>query len=246
MARASARSKPILPTPRVVWITRAEPGASATARGVVALRLKPVVEPLLEVRPIPGADLDLGGVCAIAFTSANAVRAFADQSPERALRVFAVGDATAAAARAARFATVLSASGDVAALASALASRRRELDGVILNPSAAEPAADLPAALAEIGLTVRYVPVYETVERTPPDAFLDGLAEIDHVLVHSAKAARALAAVVKVRPAPHLVALVLSKQVAQPLARAGLAAVTSAAEPNETALLSLLLRPRSG
>jgi len=244
MARAPARSKPVLPPPRVIWITRAEPGASTTARGVIAMRLQPVVEPLLEIRPIPGADLDLEGVCAIAFTSANAVRAFAEQSPERAVRVFAVGDATAAAARAARFATVLSANGDVAALVSALAARRRELDGVILNPSAAEPAADLAAALAEIGLTVRHVPVYETVVRAPPETFLDRLAELDHVLLHSPKAARALAAIVKARPAPHLVALALSKQVARPLSRAGLAAVRTAAEPAETALLSLLLRPQ--
>src|SRR5262249_41001981 len=135
-----------------LWITRARPGADATAARLRTLRIEPVVEPLLEVRALPPAPIDLSGASAIVFTSANAVAAFADRSPERALRVFAVGDATAKAAREARFKTVLSADGDVAALASALAQRRRELTGPIVYPAAAEPAQDLAGALAEVGL----------------------------------------------------------------------------------------------
>ena len=88
-----------------IWITRAEPGASRTAEKLRALGHEPVVAPLLQARPLPG-EIGLTGVGALAFTSANGVNAFAERSPERSLPVFAVGDATAAAAHKAGFAEV--------------------------------------------------------------------------------------------------------------------------------------------
>ncbi len=237
--RRTRKAKP-RPRPRTLWVTRAQPGADATAARLRELGVEPIVEPLLEVRAIAGADLDLTGVSALAFTSANGVAAFAARSPERALRVFAVGDATAAAARAQRFKSVLSAQGDVAALANALTSRRRELSGVILYPAAAEPSQDLAAALAAVGLQVRQAAVYETVAALPSAALAERLPQIDGVLLHSAKAAQGLARFLKDHPAPALVAYCLSPQIAKPLARAGLAQRLSAAQPNETALMALV------
>lgn len=228
------------PRPRLVWITRAEPGATATAGRLRDLGIQAIVSPLLEVRRIEDARLDLSGVSAIAFTSANAVAAFAERSPERGVRVFAVGDATALAARAQRFSNVLSARGDVAALASALATRKRELPGWILYPAAAEPAQDLAGALEAVGLKVRQVALYETVVVAPSAEVTARLAEIDGVLLHSAKAAKALATVLKATPAPQLAAYCLSRQIARSLSRAGLARVVSAEAPNEAALLALL------
>jgi uroporphyrinogen-III synthase len=226
--------------PGVVWVTRARPGAEATASRLRELKLEAVVEPLLEVQPTPDAAIDLADVSAIAFTSANAVAAFAERSPERAIRVFAVGDATAAAARAQRFANVLSARGDVAALASALATRRRELRGEVLYPAAAEPAQDLAGALEAVGLKVRQVTLYQTVILAPSEGLVARLPQIDGVLVHSAKAAKALATFLKTHPAPGLTAFCLSRQIARSLARTGLAGVISADSPNEAALLALL------
>jgi len=228
------------PRPRTAWITRARPAAEATAARVRELGIEPIVAPLLEVRPIEGVALDLAGVSAIAFTSANAVAAFAARSPERGLRVFAVGDATAAAARAQRFASVLSAQGDVAALATALATRRRELSGAILYPAAAEPAQDLAGALGAVGLTVRQVALYETAVVEPPSELIERLPDIDAVLLHSAKGARALADVLRAHPAPQLAAFCLSRQVAHAVWPAVLSAVRSAEQPNEAALMALL------
>jgi uroporphyrinogen-III synthase len=224
----------------VVWITRAQPGADATAGRVRGLGLEAVAAPLLEVRPIAGADLDLSGVSALVFTSANAVAAFAARSAVRSLRVFTVGDATAAAARAQRFASVLSAQGDVKTLAAALATRRRELAGVILYPAAAEPAQDLAGALKEIGFDVRQTALYETVELAPPETLTARLPQIEGVLLHSAKAARALAGFLKQSPAPHLAAFCLSPEIARQLGRVPLAIRVAAPAPNETALLSLI------
>ena len=59
--------------------------ALLAARGVVA-----VSEPLLAIRPIPGAVPDLDGVQALFFTSANGARAFAAASAEAASFSFAV------------------------------------------------------------------------------------------------------------------------------------------------------------
>lgn len=226
--------------PRTLWITRAQPGAHTTAARVRELGIEPIVAPLLEVRALADADLDLTGVSALAFTSANAVAAFAARSPARGFRVFAVGDATAAAARAQRFQSVLSAQGDVAALASALTARRRELSGVILYPAAAEPSQDLAGALSAVGLTVRQVAVYETIAVQPPATLAERLPQIDGVLLHSARAAQGLARFAKAHPAPKLVAYCLSRQIARALSRAGLAQILTAPQPNETALLALV------
>src|SRR5262249_41652863 len=79
------------------------------AERVRALGHEAVAAPLLAVMSIEGVRVDLAGVAALAFTSANGVRAFSDATGERGLKVFAVGAATAQAARAAGFKTVLSA-----------------------------------------------------------------------------------------------------------------------------------------
>lgn len=223
-----------------IWVTRSPPGAQATAERLAALGFEPVVAPLLELRPIAGARIDLTDISAIAFTSANGVRAFAERCPERAFKVFAVGAATAEAARKARFATVLSTDGDVKALASALASRRRELAGPILHPSAAEPAGDLAGELAPHGLEVRTVALYESAPAALPEGFADGIATLSAVLLHSPKAAQVLRDLLKTHPAPGLKVFGLSKAVIRPLSRVELAERSPAAAPTEEALLALL------
>jgi uroporphyrinogen-III synthase len=82
---------------RKIWITRAQPAAETTAARVRALGHEPFIAPLLRVEPVAGVEVDLRGVCALAFTSANGVRAFIEATPERSLRVFAVGAAIASA-----------------------------------------------------------------------------------------------------------------------------------------------------
>ncbi len=90
-----------------IWITRALPGAESTAERVRALGHEAVVAPLLTVQPLADTRIDLAGVAALAFTSANGVRAFAEKCADRSLRVFAVGLATAQAARQVGFRAVL-------------------------------------------------------------------------------------------------------------------------------------------
>lgn len=223
-----------------VWITRAQPGADATAARVRALGLDPLVEPLLEVRLLAPEALDLAGVGALAFTSANAVSGLATLDQRRDLPVFVVGSATAAAAKAAGFKDVRSADGDVRALGELIVSQWPPEAGAILHPGAAEPAGDLVGALAAAGLEGRGSTIYETVERRPDRALIASLPDVRFVLLHSPKGARALANLLSRSPAPGLAALCLSPAVADPLASAGLASVAWAEAPKEEALMKLL------
>jgi uroporphyrinogen-III synthase len=129
--------------------------ATLAARGHDALR-----DPLLTIRIDPQAMPPLDGVAGLLFTSANGARAFAALSARRDLPVHAVGAATAAAARAAGFATVTSADGDVATLAAAVAARCRPEDGPLLHAAGSVRAGDLAGRLAALGFAVRVAALY--------------------------------------------------------------------------------------
>ena len=217
---------------RRVWITRARPGAEATAARLTALGFSPLIAPLLEVRPLP-ARIDLTGVDALAFTSLNAVAAFAALSPDRGRLVFTVGDATARAAREAGFASVRSADGDLGALAALIRSAGRGLS--VLHPAAADPAGNL-AALVGDAARVRAVAVYETIETGARPA-----EPWDAVLIHSPRAARALAAAGP--DAAGRLACAISEAAAGPLGALAFAEIRIAAAPAEDALLSTLGKP---
>jgi len=225
-----------------IWVTRAQPGADATAERVRALGHDALIAPLLAVRALPDVQVDLSGVAALAFTSANGVRAFADIHGERAIRVFAVGAATAQAARAAGFKLVLSADGNVDALAEGIGQRRGELRGAVLHLGAAEPAGDLVGGLEKQGVIAKSLILYETVPAPLEAEDAAQLVLADAVLLHSPRAAQALNAVLKLYPAPKLRALGLSKAVVKPLARAKLAARAFPSMPLEGALLNLIDR----
>jgi uroporphyrinogen-III synthase len=220
-----------------VWITRAQPGADATAARVEALGFTPVVDPLLEVAPI-AASVDLSGIAAVAFTSANGVQAFSKLAGGRDLPVFTVGRATASAASEAGFSSVSSADGDVADLTRLIVAAG---PGPVLWAGAREPAGDLVAMLNDAGVAAHGVAIYETVDRPPSEATLALLDRPLTVLLHSPRAARVLAEILRRRPAPALRTLCLSETVAASLeALVERGSVAFAPRPDETALLSLL------
>lgn len=220
-----------------VWITRARPGALATAERVAALGFEAVVDPLLRVETLD-AQIDLSQVTALAFTSANGVEAFVRLSDERGLPVFAVGRATARAAQNEGFAAVSSADGDVEDLCELIAAGA---SGPVLWAGAKEPAGDLVGMLRDRGVMAKGVSVYETLERAPSAETLARLDAPLTTLLHSPRGARALAAILLEKPAANLRVLCLSEAVAQPLRGiAGLQSVTFAPRPDESALLELL------
>ena len=227
-----------------IWVTRAQPGADATAARLRLAGHAPLVESLLVVSPLSSPTPPGDDVAALAFTSTNAVTAFAASRAERGWPVFTVGAATAEAARAAGFTDVCSAEGDVAALAALIAARPP--GGAVLHPCARETAGDLQGELEALGVRLQTWPIYQTraVEQMPSRAgeALQGRALSD-VLVHSPKAAQALAALLIGRPSGELATvrlLGLSQACLEPLRLLPFASRTAAAAPNEAALFALL------
>lgn len=215
-------------------MTRAEPGAARTAGRLAALGFAPVVAPVLEIRPVAAPEPDLRGIGALAFTSPNGVEAFARLTPRRDQPVFAVGDVTAAAARAAGWDDVVSASGAIGDLERLLADRAA---GPVLAPGAREPAGDLAGRLAG-RIEVRRLPVYEAVETAAPTP-----TDWDVVLVHSPRAARAVAAALGPGGGADRIAVAISAAAAAPLAGAGFAELRIAATPTGAAVLEALGNP---
>jgi uroporphyrinogen-III synthase len=216
-----------------VWITRAEPGAARTADRLREQGFEPLIRPLLAVAFLPADLPDIDGFAALAFTSRNGVAAFAALSSRRDRPVFAVGDATARAAREIGFTEVESADGDLIALARRVASRA---SGPILAPVAETPAGDLGQAVRAAGgaASIQSVAVYRTAstDASAPDAF-------DAVLVHSPRAAQVLAQPGCTPALARAAVVCISPAAAAPLRDIGLAPAVASA-PREDALLASL------
>jgi uroporphyrinogen-III synthase len=223
---------------RRVWVTRAEPGAARTGDRLTALGFTPLVTPLLTLAPLPGAldaAPDPTAVAALALTSPNGVEAFAPLIPRfRRHPVFAVGDATAEAARAAGFADVRSAAGDIHALARLIAAEAPP--GPLLAPGAREPAGDLPALLPD--RPVHRLPVYAAFETHAPAP-----EPFDAVMLHSPRAARALASDLPRAASSGRIAICISEAAAIPLRPFDFTQIRIAATPDEPAMLSALGKP---
>ena len=85
-------------------VLRPEPGASATVKRARAAGFDAIGVPLFEIQPVPWELPDTGSFGGLLLTSANAVRCAGDQLQQlRQVQVYAVGDATAEAARDAGF-----------------------------------------------------------------------------------------------------------------------------------------------
>ncbi|MBW3559118.1 MAG: uroporphyrinogen-III synthase [Proteobacteria bacterium] len=197
----------------------------------------PLVAPLLAVTPLPFPSLPTE-VGAVAFTSANAVAALTGR-PElqrlRALPVFAVGDATAGAARDLGFERVRSAGGDLTALGRLIAVHRDDIRGPVLHLAARERAGELADGAGPVVVT----PVYQTFELPLDDAVRSAWTELDAILVHSPRAARALARAAAGLDLRRLTAVCISPAAATPL-RDRWPRIAVAEAPNEAALLARL------
>lgn len=220
-----------------VAVTRAEPEAAATAARVRAMGAEPVMAPLLSIGPVR-FDTGLAGVQALLFTSSNGVRAFAAATTARAARVLAVGDATAEAARAAGFADVRSAGGDVKALA-ALARETLSPDGgALLHISGAHAAGDIVGELKRAGFVAERRVAYEAhAAATLPETLKQ---PVDVVLFHSGRAAEAFVALGAPNSAA-MAAACISQAAADVAAQAKWARLIVAPRPRDPDLLMAAL-----
>ncbi len=228
-------------------ITRPREDARPLAEALAARGVETLIEPLLEIVPVPGARLDLAGVQAVLLTSANGARALAAATEARDVTVLAVGAATATAAAAAGFARVEAAGGDVAAMADLAASVCDPAAGALVHVAGSHVAGDLVGRLTERGFTLRRETLY-TAKRAAAfsDAAVAALRQrtIDAVLLFSPRTAGSfvtLAARAGVTAdLAHVRALCLSASVAGEAGAVTWRRLDVAQRPDQDALLALV------
>lgn len=230
-----------------VLVTRPEPGAAETALRLAALGFHPVLAPALVLAPsltrLPSAQ-------ALLLTSRAAARALPPHL-SRALPVLAVGEATAAEARACGFTTVAAAAGDAASLALAAEAAFDRAAGPLLLAVGAGYGHDLASALRTRGFRVSRRVVYaarpaKSLPRAAVAAL--GAGSVVAVLFFSRRSAECAISLIRAgglaATASRMQALAISTPVAAAASRA-LAplvwgAVRVASRPNQDALLELL------
>ncbi len=150
-------------------ITRPEPDASRTAEALRALAHEALIVPLLTIiydDKVTYADLKPQ---ALLITSANGLRAFANNDPRRDIPVFCVGSASAAEAKVHGFSCVRAAEGDVASL-TALVATLNPQEGLLLHIAGTVVSGKLAESLSDLGFQVVRRVAYQAkaVSALPP------------------------------------------------------------------------------
>jgi len=216
-----------------VLILRPEPGASATAARAWAFGMSPILAPLFAIRTLPWDAPDPADYDAVLLTSANGARhAGARLRNFTDLPCYAVGEASAAAARQAGFEEVRTGSADGAAALAMLSA-----DGV---RRALHPCGLAHTGLAGLGPEIVHRPVYaadpvDSLPRAAAKAIADGAL----VLLHSPRAGALLARLVRDREAVRIAAI---SAAAAGAAGPGWRSKAVAEAPRDEALLELALK----
>lgn len=242
---SSIRSDPVR-----LLVTRPEEDSAPLADALAALGHEAVMAPLLTIRFLDDASLPEGAWQAILVTSANGARALGRRRDAQSLLqlpVFAVGAASADAARAAGFVHVEAAGGDVETLAEHVAEVLVPEKGPLLHVAGSVVAGDLTALLGAKGFQVVRAVLYEaSIAQTLPDAARKALegGKLDGVILYSPRTARGFAALVTAAGleacVKGLAAYCLSPAVAAALESLPDLTVKIARRPDQAGLLSIL------
>lgn len=209
-------------------VLRPEPGASRTVAAARAIGLEARATPLFETVALGWAPPDPARFEAIMFTSANAPRLGGPAlAGYRGLRAYAVGAATAEAAREAGFDDVRAGAGDVAALVGELAA-----DGI---RRALHLCGEDRRGFAVRDIHVEQLPIYAArVIARPRLGEVTGMT----ALLHSPRAAARFAALVP-PTGRHTTALAAISPTAAAQAGDGWRAVAVATVPTDAELLAI-------
>jgi uroporphyrinogen-III synthase len=230
-------------------VTRPQPDAAETAGRLAALDIEAEVLPLLERKTLQVSLPEAPGFAAMALSSANALDALAERNaiaPYLGLKVFAVGDKTADAARSYGFADVTSAHGALADLAELLI--HAGLRGPVFYPAARDQSGDLAKSLAPHGVMVVTARVYEMNDAISLDEGIVrrlGDGAFGAALFYSRRTSEAfvrrLAPGIGRGVATRLGVLCISETVAEPLIAARFVRVGLADYPSEEGMMGLCL-----
>jgi uroporphyrinogen-III synthase len=204
-------------------VLRPEPGASATVARAKAMGLEAMAAPLFEVETIDWEIADAAGFDGLLLTSANAVRHGGTQLERlRSLPVYAVGEATAEAAREAGFNVAATGDSNVDALLGSIDAGLKLLHLCGEDRRAPEDPARQVVAVA----------VYRS---NPIDAPNLSAADGAVVLVHSPRAGRRFAELVGNRAS---IAIAAISRAAADAVGSGWQSLAVAEQPTDEALLA--------
>jgi uroporphyrinogen-III synthase len=228
-------------------LTRPQDDSERSAAALRARGHDVLIAPLMRVETIDADIRPHWG--AVIITSANAAAALAThkmRGPLIKLPLYAVGQRSAEAARAAGFADVTSAGGDLRDLLRIVSARRPDKNAPLLYLAGEDRSGDLIGELAVHGIAAELAVVYRAVTAPFPPALTAALkaGEVDGVLHFSKRSADNYIDGAK-KAGIDLQALrvrhfCLSAQIAEPLAAAGVAGIAVAKRPDEAALIALV------
>ena len=206
-------------------VLRPEPGATATVERARAMGLNATALPLFDVEPVEWKLPRAREFDALLLTSANAVRHGGDNLKRlRSLQVYAVGEATARAARDAGFDVTSVGDAGVDRLLQAI---DRSLKLLHLTGE--------DRVRAEGPQQITQIPVYRSRERADPGEILQNCV----ALIHSPRASRRFAELVTDRGG---IAIAAISENAADAAGSGWLRVDAADTPTDEALLALAAR----
>ena len=213
---------------RPLVVLRPEPGATATCEAARELGLEPVAIPLFTMEAVAWVAPDPSAFDGLLLTSANAIRhGGSELAKVRGLPVYAVGEATAAAARAEGLTLSYTGDSNVDALVAAIDPDLRLLH--LCGEQWREPTAPRQQ--------IRHLPVYRAVELPAPDLSpISGAV----VAVHSPRAGARLAELAAISgiDTPTTAVAAISHEAAR-AAAGDWEQVVAADQPSDGALLAL-------
>ena len=212
-------------------ILRPEPGASASVERAAAMGIDAFAMPLFEVGAVTWEVAEPGAFDALLLTSANAVRHGGDGLEAlRGLPVYAVGEATAAAAREAGFKVEDCGDGGVERLLGSIPPEARLLH-----------LCGEHRAVTHAKQSITAVPVYRSTELPTPDDFAAIVGQT--AAVHSPRAGKRLAELVDQANVDRgSIRIAAISDAAASATGAGWAMRLAAEMPSEAALLALAAR----
>ena len=233
-------------------LTRPRPDSEGLAARLAEMGIETLIAPVLQIEPLPAGLPDIADDETVLLTSANGARALARASERRDLHLLAVGDATAAAARAAGFSDVTSAERDSDALTRLAIDRAGAEKGRVLHITGSHVAGDLEGSLTAAGLSYRRLALYEArAAETLPAIVETALTSggVDGVILYSPRSAgvlRELLQAAELGDAPQkMTAYCLSGAVAKAAGK-GWRRVEVAKAPDTDSLLALLKPAAAG
>lgn len=229
-----------------VIVTRAEPLASETADTLNKMGFEAVISPMLEIVPLAFRPAAIRKADHLVFTSANGVFATGAIPRRPGVTAWCVGPATAAAAAAYGYQTIIEGPRDADALAALILGSDSRPAGRFVHVANKDAAGRIVAQLKEAGFDAEFLPLYAAEPVRELSVRAQAAAQSGApflVLIHSAKGAEALARL-KVDLSHAGIAAISDAALAPLKGRAGLGEWV-ASDPREAALMQAVEAARA-